>query len=134
MSDEDYEYLDTWVWTKDRYVYRNECGKIYMHIEVFKRMGLPFKDVVDHKDRNPLNNQRCNLRAATISENAANRGSKSIYRFRGVRKCNNKHNPWVVHVYGKTYGPFPNEEQAARIRDSLAKAIWGEFAILNFPD
>ncbi len=138
VSDEDFDYLTTWIWTQlGYYVVRQYAKKIIlMHIVVFGRMNLPKKEMVDHKDRNPLNNQRENLRAATRYENAINKEKRpgGSSRFIGVSKVPNKYNPWLVTVHCRTFGPFPDEEQAARIRDDLAKATWGEFATLNFPD
>lgn len=52
----------------------------YIHRVIAGRMGLDLTDLIDHKDRNPLNNQRDNLRPATHSQNAMN--SK-------IRSCNN---------------------------------------------
>lgn len=66
------------------YIYRNSTKAeriqdpllpklIYMHRPIAFRMGLDVTKQIDHIDRNPLNNQRTNLRAATNSQNSMNR-------------------------------------------------------------
>jgi hypothetical protein len=85
VSDQDYEFLSQWKWCASnesrgtkwyaiRWSRKSEHGegkpyKIRMHRVL---MGLPPKDdsvVVDHKDRNGLNNQRENLEMITQVEN-----------------------------------------------------------------
>ncbi len=110
-------------------------------------------DVVDHKDRNSLNNTLSNLRICNYSQNNANKKSKkdSSSKYLGVEfrsiprthfiksagkfktyytdryiariSTNNKQ----VHV-----GAFKFEEDAARAYDEAAKKYHGEFANLNF--
>lgn len=46
---------------------------IYLHRAILARMGHPDCEQGDHRDRNPLNNLRSNLRPATAKLNAANR-------------------------------------------------------------
>ncbi len=70
VDDIDYEYLNQWKWCAQRYpngfrVVRTVPidGKrktLRMHTAVAKRMGFDSK-LIDHKDQNPLNNQRSNL-------------------------------------------------------------------------
>lgn len=140
VSEEDFEYLDTWLWrlTDKGYVYTSYFGRMmYLHVEVFKRMKIEQKDVIDHKDRDKLNNTRENLRSASYMQSAANRTQRILGKtsnFIGVSKLNRRYNKWLVRIAGMYYGPFATEMEAARIRDSFAKAYWGEFAVLNFPD
>lgn len=96
-----------------------------------KKHGL----MVDHRDRNKLNNRRENLRHATASENSVNvRAGKRPYI--GTRPT--KSGKWIARIgkdrkYHDT-GVYPTEEAAARAYDELAKKHHGEFARLNFPN
>lgn len=94
---------------------------------------------VDHVDHDGLNNQRANLRPATPGQNNANRRPR-IYGsspFKGVYWYKAGH-VWRARFRGdgKEYhlGQFATEEEAARAYDAVARATWGEYAYLNFPD
>ena len=93
---------------------------------------------VDHVDGNGLNNQRANLRLATTSQNAINRGPQrdNTSGFKGVYWY--KHDgKWraQIRVNGKGYvlGCFSDPAEAARAYDIAAMELHGEFAWLNFP-
>lgn len=90
---------------------------------------------IDHKDRNPFNNCRDNLRIATRDQN-----SRNVYYgtnktgFIGVYKSRNKYRA-CISVGDKTKhikGSFNTPEEAARARDKVALEVSGEFAVLNF--
>lgn len=82
---------------------------------------------VDHRDRNPLNNKWNNLRAATRSQNLANRRGWGKY-LKGVQKNKNK---WRanIKVDGKTtsLGNYDTEQQAHEAYVKKARELWGEF-------
>ena len=93
--------------------------------------------VVDHINRNGLDNRRANLRLATVAQNAWNakkRNSRSGYK--GVHYDKNK-NRWraaIVCNGQRTHlGYFKDKHQAAKAYDTAAKTLHGEFAALNFP-
>jgi hypothetical protein len=100
-------------------------------------MNAPKGKIVDHRDRNGLNNTKQNLRLATRSQNNCNtmhrRGSS---KYRGVSreketgkwKCKICFNGICIYL-----GLFEAEEDAARAYDKAAKELHGEFASLNFP-
>jgi hypothetical protein len=103
---------------------------IYMH-----RLLFPDAVVVDHKDRNGLNNRRSNLRPATYAQNVHNmkkRGSTSTSEFYGVSKRRGKFvaqlqvNKKQIHI-----GTFDSETDAAIAFNEVAKLHCGEFARLN---
>lgn len=91
---------------------------------------------VDHINRNPLDNRRCNLRVTTRSQNLANSGGRPTKssRFRGV-SWNAKKARWraVIKVGGRfiDLGVFPCEEDAANAFNVAAKEAWGDYALLN---
>jgi len=108
---------------------------IYMHREI---MGAKDDGIVDHVNRDPLDNRRENLRMVTAQQSVCNRrvfrtkkGVKHS-RYRGVY-----YSGWMasIQVGGKKkyLGTFESEESAARAYDSAAKIHFGDFAQLNFP-
>lgn len=151
VDDEDYDYLMQWNWSVDirknlRYAYRREkiCEgenhkKIYMHSVICGLCNSTLKMIVDHIDRNGLNNQRFNLRITTQSNNMKNRYSVSgsTSKFVGVYLAKDR-GKWVAQIrHNKKsmfIGIFTNEEDAARARDAKAMEVFGEYAVLNFPN
>lgn len=150
VDDEDFEYLNQWVWVlaKNRpnatgYAVRYEWDSlkkgnvcIRMHRVIMK---TPKELQVDHIDHNGLNNQKSNLRNCTQSENQSNRRSYGTSKYLGVSRYNfGSLKGWfVAHTRknGKNIhiGYFQNEEDAARAYDRVVFNIVGEFAKLNFP-
>jgi hypothetical protein len=134
----DYEWLSQWAWhVIGGYAGRYEKDrKIYIHREIVQpRKGL----VVDHINRNKMDNTRLNLRACTPDENARNRAKRvaSVSQYKGVgyRKRNKK---WFaeIAIAGEHIwlGFCDSEIDAARTYDRAAVEHFGEFANLNFPE
>lgn len=132
-----------WFQTKRGYVVTAGSGKprrqVRMHRLVMERKigrKLSPKELVDHKDRNPGNNRRGNLRLASPSQNNANRAGRSRSGHKGVT-----HEPysnrWVAQIStgaGGTVvlGRYTDKAEAAWTYDQFASQIYGEFAVLNF--
>jgi hypothetical protein len=97
--------------------------------------------LVDHKDGNPLNNVRSNLRIATRAQNGANRSAQAARKrvgggYIGVCLCVHT-GRWVAHLKVNQkniwLGRHATAEAAAQARDAAALLHHGEFAALNFP-
>jgi hypothetical protein len=134
----DYEWLSQWKWhMQSGYAVRYEKKKlIYMHRQI---TGAPQGKVVDHKNRNRLDNTRINLRVCTHAENTQNarkiQGTHS--RFKGVsyRKERDKYFAQIYQNGDQIYlGLFAQETDAARAYDCKAVELFGEFARVNFPE
>lgn len=111
---------------------RLEAGKlVYMHRVI---IDAPAGTIVDHINRDPLDNRRANLRFCDRSGNAANRASRSSTGYRGVVPQKKRFRA-VVTARGVTHrvNGFVTAEDAARHHDLLARQHHGEFAVLNFP-
>lgn len=109
---------------------------LYMHRLI---AGAGAGQNVDHINMDILDNRSCNLRFATKTENAANRGADrrrlgTTSKHKGV-SWKKERGYWVayIHVNGKTryIGSFEDEESAARAYNKVAIETWGEFARLN---
>lgn len=85
--------------------------------------------IIDHIDRNPMNNRIDNLRVATRKLNKINSGlnSNSTSGVKGVTAMGKK---WQAHIRdnGKriTIGTFATIEEAAAARAAAEQTIWKE--------
>jgi len=93
--------------------------------------------LVDHRDRNGLNNSRSNLRRSTHQQNLRNQYRKpdgKTSQFKGVYWCN-RTNRWRARICldgkRKSLGLHKNEVDAAVAYNKAASLVFGEFARLN---
>lgn len=149
VDDQDFSLVDKFQWRshwngRDWYARgyikqrpRGEPRKsIYMHRLI---LGFPESDV-DHRDRNPLNNQRDNLRPSTRTENQGNsrkhRDARTSH-YKGVyfKKATNRWQAQIVKGKRLFYlGAFEKEIDAAKAYDYAAREYFGEFVHCNFPE
>jgi hypothetical protein len=85
----------------------------YLHREITKRIAeIPDGKVVDHINRNSLDNRRENLRVVTKKENNRNRGGVGEPYFHYRSK--NKNRPWEMKIWingkSKYLGAFESKE------------------------
>ena len=146
VDDEDYERLAAHKWTATwagRGWYAHRCSDdgvrehTYMHDTVFG----PHEGGIDHRDRNGLNNQRANLRAATRRQNAGNarkqigrNGKPCSSRYKGVYRVRDRFVAQIRPAVGERLhlGTFTDEVAAALAYDLAAIEVFGEFARGNF--
>lgn len=136
VDDADYEWASSYPWHvefmsgKPYATYRLRGRRIWMHRAL---AGTQDGRVTDHRDGDPLNNQRGNLRPATHAQNAANAGKRSATRpFKGV----SRNGPgWAANCSheGRNHylGTYDAPEKAAVAYDLFAYMAHGDFARLN---
>ena len=144
VDDEDYDFLMQWRWMinfsiRTKYAKRNtinnEGNKTLIAMQRII-MNCPDNFMVDHIDRDGLNNQKSNLRLVTRIENGYNRTKNvdCVSKFKGVT-FNKSANRWQVQIVanGKRYycGVFKKELDAAKAYNEVALKYHGEFAVLN---
>jgi ATP-dependent DNA ligase len=101
-------------------------------------MDEPCGDV-DHKNGNKLDCRKSNLRLCTTSENIANTQKRvtNTSGYKGVMffKRDKNWHAQITKDYEKIHiGYFDSAKDAAKAYDKKAKELFGEFAVLNFPD
>lgn len=96
-----------WVLSKTGYVCSSSVySRIYLHRFLLGMHKFHKNEVVDHIDRDPLNNRRNNLRVVDHASNIMNNGSKNIYKSKGG----------YYSKVGNTYlGHFKTAERAEEI-------------------
>jgi len=123
------------------HVGKNQKIETFMHNLVWERMmGEPVPEgyLVDHRNRDKLDNRRSNLRLASRTQNEANkakRKGKTSSQYKGVTFSKGLKKPWraVITADKKNYslGYYHTEAEAAREYNEKAKELFGEFAYLN---
>ena len=143
VDDDKFEYLSKWKWYYSSEGYAARNGKtnpthevIYMHREIIK---APVGMEVDHINGDRTDNHLSNLRLCTKAQNQINIGIRrnNTSGFKGVYfdKWTNKwHSQIVINGKRKNLGRYNTAEEAAKAYDKSAKANFGEFVRLNFPE
>lgn len=130
VDDEDYINLSKWKWRKNSqgYVRRSIPNGEFLHRLL---LNAPKDKLVDHINRNPLDNRRSNLRLCTPSYNNINQKLKANNKtgFRGV-SWHNLGQKYIVSInYNnkKTHlGSFADISEAIGVRMTAELEIFGE--------
>lgn len=143
VDDEDYERLSKFTWSQSvSKVNRGVVRRSYKHglltytVSIANEIMYTRRVQYDHIDRNPLNNQKHNLRLATDKQNAQNRTKRrnASSKFKGV-SWTPKVNRWACYICidGKQVwlGYHETEDAAARRYNEMALKHFKEFASLN---
>lgn len=145
VDDDCFDWLSQWDWhlSPDGYAMRGAAtgtrsggGSVAMHRVV---AGAAPGEVVDHINRDTLDNRRANLRICTQKDNSRNRrgwmSGASIYK--GV-SYDRERSIWVANIGVERrtifLGRYQAEEDAARAYDAAARYAFKQFAHCNFAD
>jgi hypothetical protein len=145
VDDADYDFLMQWKWyvargyaqRSIRIVRNGKSGQRALRLHNVL-MSPPPGHIVDHINRNKLDNRRENLRITTQASNAKNASAQirtSAYKGVHWHKVTSK---WATKIRSehRVYhlGVFVNEVDAALAYDHAARQLHGEYAVLNFPE
>lgn len=144
VSASDFPYVTEFIWYQGKDGYPVTYSSVDKKIKFGRGQKLhrmlepntPSHMVVDHINRNKLDNRRSNLRICTQEENSYNRSktsstTKSAYK--GVKKTGNT---WSANVTKggvvHTIKNLPDEITAAKTYDIMVEELFGAFGAKNF--
>lgn len=107
-----------WRLNHNNYVINNSDSSIYLH-----RRILGHNDLVDHINGDRLDNRKCNLRAATKSQNQMNVNYKGVYAYKNKWLAKIKLNQKQIHL-----GLFIEREEALYARWYAEQILFKEYA------
>lgn len=136
---EDIVFINSYKWRvskKLKYVKTTIKNKTYLLHRLL--LNLKENQIVDHKNGNPLDNRRSNLRICNNSQNQANKFKKiGLSKYKGVSydKNSKRVKRWMARLEHKgkniTIGRFLTENEAALAYNKKALQIWGNYSIIN---
>ena len=117
--------------TKDGYKRLKYKGRMYLvhRIIWFLEYGV-WPNILDHTDRDKLNNRIENLREATHSQNLYNIPHRS-HNKSGYKGVCQKGDRWAAFCDRVYLGTFDTAKDAATCYDIVARIFHGDFALTN---
>lgn len=151
LDEDDFDRFSVFKWsaqwcpcTRSHYVVRYSDGGVKGRHRIFlHRLVMDLSDddprQVDHRNHDTLDCRKENLRIATRSQNQMNRykNLNNTSGFKGVswHKRDSEWRSQVVFEGRRIWlGRYRTKEEAAHAYDVKARELFGEFAVLNFPD
>lgn len=135
IIDKSFKYLSNYNWSKTRQGYARGVvnGDIVFlhHCIIGKHTNIGM--VIDHINRDKLDNRASNLRIVPQSENSYNKiynYSNKTSLYRGVSKVKSC-SSWRATIKGKHIGSFKTETEAAIAYNKMAIKEYSDYAILN---
>mgnify|MGYP001606874996 CR=1 FL=1 len=149
VDDEDFECVNRYKWSAG--LSRNKIDfyaqkERKIEFKIYKKqsmqhfiLGIKDSQIIDHKNKNTLDNRKENLRIATIAQNTQNQktSSRNSSGFKGVSLDSVKRKfKACISVNGKDLylGSFNTQEAAGRAYDKKSLELNGPKAKLNFPE
>ncbi len=140
VDDEDFEYINKYNWSihyisKSATLYASRKDSktkktIWMHRFIYEKYNSTIYKEIDHKDRNGLNNQKCNLRQSTRTQNCCNTKPFGKVMYRGIDINGGKYRVRIKTEGKSIYlGRFNDIETAVITYNNAAKMYFGEFAL-----
>ncbi len=116
-----------------RYAYSSRGGKtVYLHRLVASEMGIVDAETIDHINGNGIDCRRSNLRPASRSDNAKNRGRNRNNASGALGVSPHRNGKWVARVgsNGKNHylGSFHTVAEAAAAAIEGRRRLFGDFA------
>lgn len=141
IDDEDFSFLSKFKWSayKGRttyYAVRQDPDRrtsIPLHRQI---MGNPVGKLVDHRNRNGLDNRKRNLRVCDKGQNLQNRGPQKNSKsgLKGVSWCA-RDKVWTVSICSEgrivRLGYFDCPNEGVKAYNRAARRLHGKFAFLN---
>jgi len=133
LSKLEYVLKHSWYLDSNGYPMTYTSRSKTLHRNLFGKQEQGY--VIDHINRNKLDNRMENLRVITSRENSYNRtkNANSNNNYKGVIK---KKNSYVACIskngVRREISGFETEEEAAKMYDMMAEELFGEFAGKNF--
>lgn len=135
VDETDFDWLSGYKWCFHKGAAVSNRKGVYtlMHRLI---MNPPVDLVIDHINRDPLDNRRANLRVCSQNENRMNSGLRKNKKYKGIY-FKKRRLKWVAQIAGTKdghvyLGQYDTPEEAAAAYDAAALNYFGDFASVNF--